>query len=212
MKISAVVPAYNEADRIEAVLAPLKAVDAVDDIVVVDDGSTDGTAHVARTMGVDVVRLATNRGKAAALDRGVQSARHATLLFLDADLVGLRAEQVKQLVKTYLDGSVDMVVGVFKNGRLNTDLSQTFAPYLSGQRVLSKAQWQRIREQVSEMDFGVEIALKKVALKEGWREARVELDGVTHVMKEEKRGLGKGLKDRFKMYGDIVRSAFTKVG
>jgi len=212
MEISAIIPAYNEAERIEAVLHPLQQVDSIRQIVVVDDGSNDETAKIAESMGVNVQRLPINCGKAAALNVGVRYSNHDVVLFLDADLVGLRSDQVEKLVQTYFESQADMVVGVFKKGRLNTDLSQTIAPYLSGQRVLSKALWQRVQQKVDDMDFGVEIALKKLSLKEGWHEVRVELDGVTHVMKEKKRGLGKGLKDRFKMYGDIVRSVFTKVG
>lgn len=212
MEISAIIPAFNEAERIGAVLCPLKQVSSVRQIVVVDDGSSDETAKIAESMGAYVERLPTNCGKAAALNVGVRYAKHDVLLFLDADLVGLRADQVEKLIQTYFESHADMVVGVFKKGRLNTDLSQTIAPYLSGQRVLSKALWQRVQQKVDDMDFGVEIALKKLSIKEGWNEVKVELDGVTHVMKEEKRGLGKGLKDRMKMYGDIVRSVFTKVG
>lgn len=214
MKVSAIIPAYNEAERIGAVLDPLKCAPSVDQILVVDDGSTDETAQVARRYGVEVLSLAANLGKAQALDRGVRAARHEVLLFLDADLVGLRPDHVEKLIDTYRRRRADMVIGTFKDGRLNTDLAQTLAPYLSGQRILSKSLWGRVSEMVARrrMDFGVEIALKKLSLKEGWQEARVELDGVTHVMKEEKRGLSQGLIDRLKMYGDIVRSVFTRVG
>lgn len=211
MQVSAIIPAYNEAERIEAVLKPLKQSKAVQQIIVVDDGSTDDTARIARAMSVEVKQLPLNGGKAAALNEGVNAASNETLLFLDADLVGLRPEQIDKLAHAYFRQKADMVVGVFKNGRLNTDLSQIVAPYLSGQRILSKTLWKRLQQNVDYLDFGVEIALKKLSIKEGWCVVKVELDGVTHVMKEEKRGLSQGLKDRFKMYGDIVRSVFTKV-
>ncbi len=212
MRVSAIVPAYNEAERIGHVLTPLKRAPLVEEIIVVDDGSEDETADIARKMGVKVLVLSGNLGKAAALDHGVRHARNPVLLFLDADLVGLKAAHVQELIAVYAREGADMAVGVFKNGRFNTDLSQTVAPYLSGQRVLSKAMWERVCEYVEDMDFGVEITLKKLAFKEGWRVVKVKLDGVTHVMKEEKRGFGPGLKDRIKMYFDIVRSMFTKVG
>ena len=80
MKISAIVPAYNEAERIGAVLEPLLAAPSVDEIVVVDDGSTDGTAEVAQRYGVKVVRLGENRGKGAAMAAGVREANGDTLL------------------------------------------------------------------------------------------------------------------------------------
>ncbi|MCS6902754.1 MAG: glycosyltransferase family 2 protein [Candidatus Bipolaricaulota bacterium] len=211
VRVSAIIPAYNEAERIAAVLEPLKRVPAVRQVIVVDDGSTDGTAHVARRHGVQVISLPVNQGKAAALDAGVRHARYDTVLFLDADLVGLRPDHIQRMLEAYVTHEYDMVVGVFRHGRFNTDFAQVVAPYLSGQRVLRKSLWKRLRSKVQRLDFGVEIALTKLALKEGWVQGTVELDGVTHVMKEEKRGLSRGLVSRFKMYSDYVRSVFTRV-
>lgn len=210
-KVSAIVPAYNEAARIAAVLWPLAQVPSVSEIIVVDDGSTDETAKVAQRCGMRVVSLPINQGKAAALDAGIQRARYDTLLFLDADLVGLRPDHIEKMIQTYVEQEYDMVVGVFRHGRLNTDFAQVVAPYLSGQRVLRKALWKRLRSKVHQLEFGVEIALTKLAFKEDWAQGTVELDGATHVMKEEKRGLSRGLVSRFKMYSDYVRSVFTRV-
>lgn len=211
VRVSAVIPAYNEAERIAAVLQPITKVPMIRQVIVVDDGSTDETAAVAQTFGVKVISLPVNQGKAAALDAGVRHARYETLLFLDADLVGLRPDHIQRMLDVYFTNEYDMVVGVFRRGRLNTDFAQVVAPYLSGQRVLRKALWKRLRSRVRGLDFGVEIALTKLALKEGWVQGTVELDGVTHVMKEEKRGLSKGLVSRLKMYSDYVRSVFTRV-
>ena len=211
MRVSVVVPAYNEAERIPAVISPLQEARHIDEIIVVDDGSTDGTADVVHRLGVALIELPRNLGKAAALEHGVRRARNDVFLFLDADLVGLRSDHIERLIEPYVEKQLDMVVGVFKNGRLNTDLAHSIAPYLSGQRVLSRLLWNRLRK-LGKLEFGVEMALTKLSLKENWREERVFLDGVTHVMKEEKRGFSQGLRERLLMYGDILRSLFTRVG
>ena len=211
MNVSVVVPAYNEATRISAVLAPLVGCPSVDEVIVIDDGSDDGTAEVARQFEIRVISLTENRGKAAALDEGVREARNETLLFLDADLVGLKREHVERLIEVYREQQVDMVVGVFTNGRMNTDIAQKINPFASGQRVLSKELWQRAKENIEEMDYGIEIALSKLAAKEGWRREKVKLDGVTHILKEEKRGFTKGVIDRLKMYGDMIKWLVKKV-
>jgi glycosyltransferase involved in cell wall biosynthesis len=211
MAISVVVPAYNEAGRIGAVLEPILASTLVDEIIVVDDGSADATADEAGRFPVQVVRLPENRGKAAALDAGVSVAKNDVFLFLDADLVGLRTEHVDQLIRAYVDGDLDMAVGVFSDGRRNTDLAQKINPYASGQRVLPRRLWERAKENVHEMNFGIEIALSRLAAREGWRKEYVKLAGVTHVLKEEKRGLAKGLLDRFRMYGDMIKWLFKRV-
>jgi glycosyltransferase involved in cell wall biosynthesis len=211
MNVSVVVPAYNEAERIGAVLDPLTRCPSVNEVIVIDDGSTDGTAEVSRRHAVTVVSLAENRGKAAALDEGVNRARNDVLLFLDADLVGLKEEHVERLIAAYQPEEVDMVVGVFSNGRMNTDLAQRINPFASGQRVISKALWERAKENVREMNYGIEIALSRLAAKEGWRSEKVKLDGVTHILKEEKRGFAKGVLDRMKMYGDMIKWLVKKV-
>ena len=211
MNVSVVVPAYNEAGRISAVLRPVVASPLVDEVIVVDDGSDDGTAAEASAFPVDVIRLSENRGKAAALDAGVSRAKNDVLLFLDADLVGLRTEHVDALIRAYEERRLDMVVGVFSSGRKNTDLAQKINPYASGQRVISRALWERAKENVGEMNYGIEMALSKLAAKEGWEKEYVKLEGVTHVLKEEKRGLAKGLRDRLKMYGDMIKWLIKKI-
>ena len=211
MAISAIVPAYNEAGRIGAVLEPILASRLVDEVIVVDDGSTDGTAEETGKFPVRLIRLPDNRGKAAALDAGVSAARNDTFLFLDADLVGLKTAHVDQLVRAYVEDELDMAVGVFADGRRNTDLAQKINPYASGQRVLPRRLWERAKENVHEMNFGIEITLSRLAAREGWKKGYVRLAGVTHVLKEEKRGLVKGLLDRFRMYGDMIKWLFKRV-
>ena len=211
MGVSVVVPAYNEAGRIGAVLRPVISSPSVDEIIVVDDGSDDGTTEEASRYPVHLICLPENRGKAAALDAGVSEARNDTFLFLDADLVGLTTEHVDRLIAAHRDGDLDMAIGVFSNGRGRTDFAQKINPYASGQRVLSREVWERAKENVKEMDYGIEFALSKLAAKEGWRKTHVKLDGVTHVLKEEKRGFTRGMLDRMKMYGDMIKWLFKKI-
>ncbi|QAA76627.1 MAG: hypothetical protein BIP78_0861 [Candidatus Bipolaricaulis sibiricus] len=211
MKVSAIIPAFNEAERIAAVLEPVVSSPAVDEVVVVDDGSTDATAAVAEGFGVRVVRLCANRGKAAAMAAGVEAAHGDVLLFLDADLTGLTPSHVEEMVDAYRAGDADVVIGVFRNGRIGTDISQRIAAFLSGQRVMSRAHWERARGAVEDTEFGIETALTRLAMKEGWRKKKVELHGVSHVRKEEKRGFWLGFTDRMAMYWDVARSFFRKL-
>ena len=128
--------------------------------------------------------------------------------------MGLRTEHVDRLIETFVEQDLDMVVGIFADGRRNTDLAQKINPYASGQRVLPRRLWERAKENVEnvhEMNFGIEIALSKLAAKEGWKKEYVKLDGVTHVLKEEKRGLAKGVADRLRMYGDMIKWLFKRV-
>lgn len=192
------------------VLESLDESELVDEIVVVNDGSTDKTRKTVEDCGVDVnlLNLHKNTGKSNALARGIEIAGHSTLIFVDADLLGLKPEHVDKMLSTYGNGNWDMVIGVFHKGRLNTDLSQKISPHLSGQRVLSVELWNQLDKTQAE-EFGVEMALTKLSLKKNLETTKVKLTGVTHVMKEEKRGFKDGIKSRLKMYGNIIKTTLT---
>lgn len=210
MKVSVIIPAYNEADRIGAVLRAVDNAELTDHIIVVDDGSTDRTAEEVRESEtqVELISLETNTGKANALSRGIKAASESTLMFMDADLIGLKSDHVDKMIKTYYQENHDMVIGVFHKGRLNTDLSQKISPHLSGQRILSVDIWEKLDKSVAE-EFGVEMALTKLSLGENLSTTKVKLTGVTHVMKEEKRGFAEGIKSRLKMYKNIIKTTLT---
>jgi len=89
--LSIVVPAYNEARTIEEVLRRVAAQElgGAYEVIVVDDGSTDGTADLAEALGLDqvrVVRLAPNRGKGAAVRAGIAQTAGGIVVIQDADL------------------------------------------------------------------------------------------------------------------------------
>jgi len=210
MKVSAIIPAYNEAARIGAVLEPVLAAPSVHEVIVVDDGSTDGTAAVAARYGVKVVRLPENRGKGAALVAGAREAQGDVLLFLDADLTGLTPKHVEDLVRAYQEGDAEVVIAVFRKGRPATDLSQRIVPFLSGQRILARSLWEKAEAVAEGADFGIETALTKLAFREGWRQKTVVWEGVSHIRKEEKYGFWWGFRDRLSMYADVVRSLFRR--
>ena len=210
MKVSIIVPAYNEAERIGAVLEAIKNAELVNHVIVVDDGSTDRTAEKVRENATEVklISLDRNTGKANALARGIEAAPDRNLMFLDADLIGLKSEHINKMIRTYRQGDYDMVIGVFHKGRLNTDLSQKISPHLSGQRILSRDIWDKLDESVAK-EFGVEMALTKLSLKKKLSTTKVKLTGVSHVMKEEKRGFAEGIKSRLKMYKNIIKTTLT---
>lgn len=205
MKTAVIIPAYNERDRIEAVISAVASAEKVDEIVVVSDGSTDGTYElVAADNRIKAVNLEKNLGKAGAMRVGAGSTDADIVLFLDADIAGLDGARVDSLLEPMLDGTSDMVVGVFKGGRKSTDLAQIIAPYISGQRAMNREEFLKIPE-LDEVRSGVETAITRYARLHKMRVAWIPLYGCTHCMKEEKLGLWKGFTARMKMYYDICK-------
>ena len=116
-RISLIIPAFEEADRIAGTLSTVdselrSSLQKSDDIevIVVDDGSNDATSEIARQGGADIViRLEENKGKGAAIRAGVQEANGSVVAFTDADLA-YNPRQVVKLV-TLVESGYDMVVG-----------------------------------------------------------------------------------------------------
>ncbi len=117
MKLVIQIPCYNEEDSLPTTIADLpKKITGIDEIavLVVDDGSTDDTAVIARSLGATVVRHTKNRGLAAAFMTGIHAA-----LAMDADIIvntdadnQYRGEHIPDLIRPVLEKRADMVVGV----------------------------------------------------------------------------------------------------
>src|SRR5262245_1482042 len=116
--VSVVVPAYNEATGIEQAVGSLAASDYPEfEVVVVDDGSTDGTGELVDGLGLSRVRVIreVNRGKAEALNTGLAAARHGLIVAVDADTV-FEPKSLAALVRPFADPGVGAVAGNTKVG------------------------------------------------------------------------------------------------
>ncbi|MGW3252242.1 polysaccharide deacetylase family protein [Streptomyces fungicidicus] len=115
--VTVLVPAYNEAKCIENTVRSLMASDHPIEVLVIDDGSTDGTARIVEAMGLPNVRVIRqlNAGKPAALNRGLANARYDIVVMMDGDTV-FETSTVRELVQPFGDPRVGAVAGNAKVG------------------------------------------------------------------------------------------------
>lgn len=205
VEVSTIIPAYNEQNNIANVLSVVKEIDELSDIIVVNDGSTDDTSKIAHSFEVKVIDLPVNKGKSHAMWTGFTNTDSPVILFLDADLVGLKPEQVLNLILPVKSNLADMSLGIFNSGRGMTDLAQKITPFLTGQRCVRRDILANLNKEDWLSGYGIEIVLTRYAKEHNLRIVEVPLLNVTHPMKEEKMGIAKGMAARLKMYWEIAK-------
>ena len=226
--IAVVIPAKDEADRIRDTVTAASGLPGVGLVLVVDDGSRDGTFRAAELAGATVMRHARTRGKAAAMETGAEtirlldqredraSPRH--LLFLDADL-GTSAAFAGPLTEPVTAGRADMTIAAFSatvklgGHGLVVGLSAAgirraigWAPAqpLNGQRCLTRAAFEEERPMAA--GFGVETALTIDLARKGLRITEVEVP-LAH------RATGTDLRSqlhRARQLADVARALATR--
>lgn len=206
-KISVVIPAYNEAKRIGGVLQTLSQVPDLAEIIVVDDGSDDHTCQkvmerIQSDTRVKLLKLPCNLGKGRALMAGVETARYDIILFLDADLMCLRPDHIQKLIGPIRRRECYMALGIFKDGRWQTDLTHAILPFLSGQRCL---RWSLFRGmfQGQSAKWSIETAFNLHAWYHHYPVHHVAWPGVTHAIRTEKQSEFTGLFSHLKMWREI---------
>lgn len=217
--IAAIVPAYNEADRIGETVAALRQTFPQITVIAADDGSHDATAAVAREAGATVVRAERMVGKGgvaslAAEQLTAASELPATVLLCDGDL-GASAVQLERLVAVVRAGECDLAVATFsKRVGGGFGLAVGFAHWaikrlvgldlgapISGQRALS---WQAF-EAVTPFAprFGMEIGMTVDAARAGLRIKEIELELAHRATGRTFRGFihrGRQLRDFVAVY------------
>lgn len=200
-RVTCVIPAYNEEERIGNVLKVVVKVSAIDEIIVVNDGSTDNTVDIVKDFHrVKLLDLSPNRGKAYALKQGITAATGNVILLLDADLMGLKKRNIEELVAPVIDGDADMTLSLRKNSLF---IYRLFGVDLvSGERAISKDILENLKD-YEDSRFGFESILNEHIVKNKLKFEVVKWDNVRVAPKHKKRGFWKGIGGELKMIGEI---------
>ncbi len=205
LPVSCIIPAFNEAPRIEAVLRSVVGHPAIGEVVVVDDGSSDGTAEVAaRVPGARVIALAQNRGKSWAVSVGLEQSLHDHVMLLDSDLIGLGPEALDALIAPVRAGRSDVSISL--RGNSPWPWRAIGLDYISGERVVPKRLLGPPEALRALPRFGLEVDMNRRLIAERARIAVVRWPEVASPWKGAKRGRWEGIKADARMLGDMFRT------
>jgi hypothetical protein len=190
-RVVALVPARDEEDTVAHTVAALRGL-PLDDVVVVDDGSSDATSAAALTAGATVLRIRGHAGKGGAMEGALDRLPPADIwLFADADL-GTSAAGLATVLDVVVAGRADMAIAMFppqagsgmgtvrRASATAIRLLSHFRPEapLSGQRAITATCLAALRPLAG--GFGVETAMTIDAVRAGFRVVEIPVPGLTH--------------------------------
>ena len=224
--ISVIIPALNESKTIASVIAFAWQTPGVSEVIVVDDGSIDGTPDLARAAGATVM-TSNLLGKGTSMEEGMLAACNEVLLYLDGDLSELREDLVPRMTQPILLGEADFVKARFSRsaGRVTTltakPLLRTFFPELAHFEQplggIIAARRSLLQGLCFENDYGVDVGLLLDVAAAGARLVEVEIGHIAH-NSQPLEGLGdmatqvaRTILDRAAQHGRLHREQILEV-
>jgi glycosyltransferase involved in cell wall biosynthesis len=205
--VYAVVPAYNEDPTVAGVVRVLADSGVFEDVVVVDDGSTDQTVANAESAGALVISTPRNLGKGGAMLFAYEALREIggeddRVAFFDADLIDLEPRHLQRLDAASRLG-YDQVAGLQDKGEVSNVLQLVYSPLITGQRILRRWVLDALPETCWQ-GYSIETAINDVVERAGGKTMLVLLDGVSFRKKFDKVSMLEALRGYWRMTRQIA--------
>lgn len=206
IKVSCIIATYNEKERIGAVLNVICKHPLIDEIIVVDDGSTDNTASVLSNFSnIKVLTYPKNMGKSFAVMTGLKESKGEFITLIDADLVGLTEENVTNLINPVLENYADITISLRKNAPIFWRMIGL--DYISGERTFRKSMLDKEYESLTRIPkFGLEVFMNQIVIKNRYRIKIASWPNVYSPEKYKKHGLKEGIVGEIGMFADIFKT------
>ena len=198
-----IIPVFNEARTIAGVLEAVLQSNLFNDVVMVNDGSTDESLKIGQKFKpqIKIVNLVKNMGKGCALSRGIKKTKTDLVVFIDADAVNLSRRHLKLILSPFSNPKVCGVVGFGK-------LIINNPAFLQGDRAYRRQLLLPYLKQMEKTRFGIELFLETLAKQKKWHCRHVQLTGIKKLLKFDKTGFStQTLKAYLAEVAEIVNQA-----
>lgn len=201
-KVSCIIPAYNEEDRISNILNIVGNHNLIDEIIVIDDGSIDNTKNIVKKFKeIKLITNKKNKGKTFSIKEGLNKSKNKIILILDADLKNLDKKNISQLILPILNKKVDVSIALMKNPLIFRIIGIDFA---SGQRVFNK-KIIPIQKLKDVENYGFECFMNKVIIENKYKIKIIDWSNVKSTKKSEKLGYIEAVKGYFLMWYQMTK-------
>jgi len=208
--VSAIIPVYNEEKTILKVLNTILNNSLIDEVICINDGSTDTSMDVLNQYKgkIEIVALGKNRGKGYALSVGIKKAKGEIVTFIDADLTNLSDDHIKELLIPILSNNVRGVVGYPSS--VKGKILEPISSNLAGLRAYYKKDLIPHVEEMKTTRFGVEMFLNHLFDKNEIK--KVPLRKLKGLFKHEKRRPSNAIAEYYGELSEIIKEVIRQKG
>jgi glycosyltransferase involved in cell wall biosynthesis len=220
LNVSVLIPAFNEENKIKATINTVFKLEFVNQVIVIEDGSTDFTYQQAKQTKAQIIQLPYNQGKGTALNHGLRQAEGDVILLLDGDL-GETALEAQKLLVPIVEGKADMTIAQFPPVQQNVGCGlvkklavwglrkitgRVFTAPLSGQRAIRRQVLNKTKKFAT--GFGVEVALTINVWQAGFEIVEIPVEMKHRITANNLSGFW----HRGKQFKDVALVLFSRFG
>jgi len=201
--ISAIIPTYNDIKNLNLIVAVLKDISKINEIIIVDDGSNKKSKRVlGKIEGVKLITNARNMGKSKAVKVGIENSLNYSVLLIDADLTNLKPAHIRKMIDSFNKDGYDMVLGDRQNEFFLTKVIG-FSTAYGGERLIKDKNVLLNNNLIGPSGYLLEPNINRYYFKKT-KVKIVKLCGLGQEFKIQKKGAKGFIKD-LKMYFDYIK-------
>ena len=216
MKVTAIIPVYNEEKTIAGVLDALASSSPINEIIVVNGASTDNTPKIIKKFSsyknskVRIINLKSREGgKGMAVKTAAKDIKSNIIMLFDGDLIGLKKENVQKLLEPVANGEASMAIGLRDKGNAIGNMIMPYFPLTGGERAFASKVFLEIMKIPLIEGWGLESVMNDYCRKKKLKISKVKLDGVDHIgLQTKKFGLMAFLKEIY----DVISTKAKLMG